>query len=190
MCGFSAELLGVNRNRLEVKLQVVWKPKAEDGEKLELIKLAHAKDPTMGTRQLGRILKRNGYPTARWTVGKMMRYLGLEPSTASPHHGARAAGLSIRTFSMTSRLILRSSLGNRYHLYSVASRACLPDCDYRPAYASRGMEGVEHDGGGIHLEALKEAVAMTGRPQRSSTPIKAANSRDKMVARGGVWELE
>ncbi|MEZ5326047.1 MAG: hypothetical protein R3F19_13435 [Verrucomicrobiales bacterium] len=41
-------LLGVNRNRLEVRLKVLWKPKAEDGEKLELIKLAHAKDPTMG----------------------------------------------------------------------------------------------------------------------------------------------
>ncbi|MEZ5324099.1 MAG: hypothetical protein R3F19_03445 [Verrucomicrobiales bacterium] len=28
------ELLGVNRNRLEVKLKVVWKPKAEDGRSL------------------------------------------------------------------------------------------------------------------------------------------------------------
>ncbi|MEZ5325800.1 MAG: hypothetical protein R3F19_12150 [Verrucomicrobiales bacterium] len=35
-------------------------------------------------RQLGRILKRNGYPTARWTVGKMMRYLGLRAIYSKP----------------------------------------------------------------------------------------------------------
>lgn len=86
-------LLDVNRNRLESKRKVEWQPRPKDKEKLELMKLAHAKDPTMGTRQLGRILKRNGYPTSRWKVGKMMGYLGLraiycKPRTTVPasHH--------------------------------------------------------------------------------------------------------
>ncbi|MEZ5326583.1 MAG: hypothetical protein R3F19_16165 [Verrucomicrobiales bacterium] len=86
------ELLGVNRNRLEVKLKVVWKPKAEDGEKLELIKLAHAKDPTMGTRQLG------AHFEAQWVSDRTMDggqddAISWTPShlQQAAHHGARAA---------------------------------------------------------------------------------------------------
>lgn len=46
------ELLGVNRNRLEPKGQTVWQPKPEHDEMLTLLPMIHAKDPTMGARQL------------------------------------------------------------------------------------------------------------------------------------------
>lgn len=77
-------LLGINRNRLKVKRKVEWQPKPEDVVKLELMKLAHAKDPTMGARQLRRILKRNGYLATRWKVSQMMRYLGLRAIYCKP----------------------------------------------------------------------------------------------------------
>jgi putative transposase len=77
-------LLGINRNRLEPKRKVEWQPKPADVVQLELMKLAHAKDPTMGARQLRRILKRNGYPTTRWKVIQMMRYLGLRAIYCKP----------------------------------------------------------------------------------------------------------
>lgn len=82
-------LLGVNRNRLVGKPRAKWKPEAEHFEMMELMKLAHRKDPTMGTRRLRKILLRNGYPVARWTVRQMMRFLGLRaiyrrPRTSVP----------------------------------------------------------------------------------------------------------
>ena len=67
------EILDVNRNRLEVKATKQWEPTGIHLEMIELIKLAHSKDFTMGARQLRRILKRNGYETSRWTVRKMMQ---------------------------------------------------------------------------------------------------------------------
>ncbi|MCP5111900.1 MAG: IS3 family transposase [bacterium] len=78
------QLLGVNRNRLEPKKPKDWKPGPEHTEMLELVKLAHAKDPTMGARQLLRVLKRNGYETSRWTVGKMMKHLGIKAIYCTP----------------------------------------------------------------------------------------------------------
>jgi len=86
------ELLDVNRNRLTPKKEASWEPSPEHTEMLELMKLAHAKDPTMGARQLRIVLERNGYVTSRWTVGKMMEYLGLKaiyckPRTSIPEGG-------------------------------------------------------------------------------------------------------
>ena len=78
------ELLAVNRNRLEPERKVGWRPHPEDAEKLELMKLAHSKDPTMGARQLACILTRNGYSTTRWEAGKMMAYLGLRAIYCKP----------------------------------------------------------------------------------------------------------
>jgi putative transposase len=78
------ELLGVNRNRLESRAPEPWRPTARHLEMMELMRLAHAKDPTMGTRQLRMILKRNGYATSRWTVGKMMSHLGLKAIYCRP----------------------------------------------------------------------------------------------------------
>lgn len=78
------ELLGVNRNRLEPKTRQGWRPRPIHLEMMELIKLAHAKDPAMGTRQLRRILKRNGYLTSRWSVRQMMKYLGLRAIFCKP----------------------------------------------------------------------------------------------------------
>ena len=77
-------LLAVNRNRLEAKATPSWQPRSEHEQPLELLKLAHAKDPTMGARQLNRILERNGYKTSRWTVGKMMNHLGLRAIYCKP----------------------------------------------------------------------------------------------------------
>lgn len=78
------QLLGVNRNRLKPRAPVAWSPGPEHREMLELVQLAHAKDPTMGTRQLGKILKRNGYTAKRWTIGRMMAHLGLKAIYCKP----------------------------------------------------------------------------------------------------------
>lgn len=78
------ELLGINRNRLAIKPRAKWEPKPEHYEMMELMKLAHRKDPTMGARQLGRVLERNGYKVARWTVRRMMRFLGLKAIYCRP----------------------------------------------------------------------------------------------------------
>jgi putative transposase len=78
------QLLGVNRNRLEARDPAPWRPRGKHAEMLELIGLAHAKDPTMGARQLLRVLERNGYETSRWTVGKMMKHLGIKAIYCRP----------------------------------------------------------------------------------------------------------
>ena len=78
------ELLDVNRNRLNPKPRAPWKPTEKHLEMMELIKLAHAKDATMGARQLQQILRRNKYSTSRWTVGKMMDHLGLKAIYCKP----------------------------------------------------------------------------------------------------------
>ena len=87
------ELLGVNRNRLEPKRQTEWRPRLVHEEMLKLIPMVHAKDPTMGTRQLKVVLARNGYHAPRWTIGKMMKHLGIKAiyckpctSKAAPEH--------------------------------------------------------------------------------------------------------
>ncbi|NCF94967.1 MAG: hypothetical protein GWQ05_29010 [Verrucomicrobiaceae bacterium] len=51
---------------------------------LALIPLIHAKDPTMGARQLGIVLGRNDYHASRWTTGKMMEHLGIKAIYCSP----------------------------------------------------------------------------------------------------------
>lgn len=78
------EILDVNRNRLESKSKQQWKPGNIHLEMIELLKLAHGKDCTMGARQLRRILKRNGYLTSRWTVREMMKSAGLKAVYCKP----------------------------------------------------------------------------------------------------------
>jgi len=71
------ELLGINRNRITPARPKAWAPKPELRGALELMRLVHTKDPTMGARQLGRVLERNGYGLKRWTLRQMMKLLGL-----------------------------------------------------------------------------------------------------------------
>jgi putative transposase len=83
------QLLAVNRNRLEPPPQAARVPGPDRLEMAELMKLIHAKDPTMGARQMRRVLERNGYAFTRWTVRRMMRLLGLRaiyrrPRTSVP----------------------------------------------------------------------------------------------------------
>jgi putative transposase len=92
------QLLNVNRNRLKPRPPVVWEPGPEHLEMLELMKLAHAKDPTMGTRRLGEILKRNGCTVTRWTIGKMMNHLGLKAIYCKPRTTLPALGNAKRPY--------------------------------------------------------------------------------------------
>lgn len=78
------ELLAVNRNRLKPAPSRTWNPDGRHTEMMELLKMAHAKDPTMGARQLRHILDRNGYEVSRWTVRQMMTYLGLKAIYCRP----------------------------------------------------------------------------------------------------------
>jgi len=77
-------MLGINRNRLEPAPQRSWKPDSEVQQTAELMRLIHAKDPTMGARQLRRVLARNGYALTRWTVRRMMKHLGLRAIYCRP----------------------------------------------------------------------------------------------------------
>lgn len=86
------ELLGVNRNRLEPAPPKQWQPKPQHAEMLELIPIIHAKDPTMGARQLKRVLRRNGYHATRWTIGKMMKHLGIRAIFCRPCTSKAAPG--------------------------------------------------------------------------------------------------
>ena len=87
------ELLDVNRNRLKTKERKGWNPNPECKKALDITEEIHSKDPTMGARQVGLVLARNGFEFGRWTVGKMMEFLGLKaiycrPRTTipAPHH--------------------------------------------------------------------------------------------------------
>lgn len=77
-------LLDVNRNRLDSRSRKQWKPTEVHLEMIELMKIAHSKDCSMGTRQLRRILRRNGYEVSRWTVGKMMKFAGIRAVFCKP----------------------------------------------------------------------------------------------------------
>lgn len=82
-------LLDINRNRLKPEELRAWEANPGHLEMIQLMKLAHAKDPTMGARQLLQILDRNGYETTRWTVRQMMKYAGIiaiycKPRTTVP----------------------------------------------------------------------------------------------------------
>lgn len=85
------EMLEVNRNRLEVKPRRRWEPTAEEREMMELMELIHSKDPTFGTRQLRRVLQRNGYKVTRWKVRQMMCHLGLKAIYCKPRTSIPAA---------------------------------------------------------------------------------------------------
>ncbi|MEO0448479.1 MAG: IS3 family transposase [Verrucomicrobiota bacterium] len=78
------QLLDVNRNRLDPREPKTWEPSEEHLEMMELMKLAHRKDPTMGARQLQRILARQGYEVTRWIAVQMMKHLGLQAIYCRP----------------------------------------------------------------------------------------------------------
>ena len=78
------EILEVNRNRLETKVKKQWEPGQHHLEMIELMKLAHAKDFTMGARQLRHVLRRNGYEVTRWTVREMMKCAGIKAVYCKP----------------------------------------------------------------------------------------------------------
>ena len=80
-----SDLLGVNRNRLDPAPKKAWQPKPEHAEILRLAPIIHAKDPTMGARQMKRVLRRNGFKeVTRWLAGNVMRFLGLKAIYCRP----------------------------------------------------------------------------------------------------------
>ena len=78
------EMLDVNRNRLKPSAKKQWQPSARHLEMIELMKLVHAKDCTMGARQHRRVLERNGYIVTRWTVREIMKYSGIKAVYCKP----------------------------------------------------------------------------------------------------------
>lgn len=78
------QLLDVNRNRLEPKSPRIWQPAPQHGPYLTLIYIIHRTDPTMGARQLKKVLARNGYHATRWTIRKMMKHLGIQAIYCKP----------------------------------------------------------------------------------------------------------
>jgi len=163
------QLLGVNRNRLEPRRPKQWSPVPGQQEVLELLKLAHAKDPTMGTRQLGKILKRNGCPVRRWTLGRMMNHLGLKAIYCQPRTTVPAPGNAKHPYLLREREISEPDEvwatdityipWRRGHVYLTA----ILDWHTRAVLAWRVSNTMEVD---FCLEALKEARVVAGRPPR------------------------
>lgn len=85
------EMLEVNRNRPTTRPRQSWEPSPEELEMMELMQIIHRKDPTFGTRQLRRVLLRNGYEATRWKVRQMMRYLGIKAIYCKPRTSIPAA---------------------------------------------------------------------------------------------------
>ena len=160
------ELLGVNRNRLEPRQPVEWQPGPQHEEMLELMKLAHAKDPTMGARQLRVVLQRNGYATSRWTVGKMMKHLGLKAIYCKPNTSVPAPDHPKYPYLLRDRTITEAdevwAIDITYipwrkgHVYLAA----MIDWKTRAVLAWRVCNTMEVD---FCLEVLCEAVMVAGK---------------------------
>ena len=85
-----AELLGVNRNRLEVAPRV----SQEDRQVMRDLDELHTRWPVYGQRKLLRELRARGWSTGRKRVRRLMRVMGLEaiaprPRTSIPDAGHR-----------------------------------------------------------------------------------------------------
>lgn len=160
------ELLGVNRNRLTPAKKKSWKPGPKHEEALELMKLAHAKDPTMGARQLRRVLERNGHVTSRWTVGEMMKHLGLKAIYCKPRTSVPEPGHPKYPYLLRGREIgqpdevwaidITYIPWRRGHVYLAA----IIDWKTRAVLAWRVSNTMEVE---FCLDVLCEAVAVAGR---------------------------
>jgi putative transposase len=160
------ELLGVNRNRLEPKAKTDWHPGPEHEEMLALIPVIHAEDPTMGTRQSRKALARNGYLVKRWTIGKMMKHLGIKAiyckpctSKAAPDHPKYAYLLRGRNISEADEvwaIDITYIPWSRGHVYLVA----IIDWKTRAVLAWRVSNTMDVD---FCLDVLCEAVGVAGK---------------------------
>jgi len=167
------ELLGVNRNRLTVKEPERWQPKPGHAEMVELIPVLHAQDPTMGARQLRRLLKRNGYTVSRWTVKKMMTYLGIEAIYCKPRTTVSAPDHPKYPYQLRNREITEADEAwaidityipwRRGHVYLTA----IIDWKTRAVLAWQVSNTMDVD---FCLSALVEAVSVAGKaPQIMNT---------------------
>lgn len=160
------ELLDVNRNRLTPNPKGTWQPKPEHAEMLELIKLAHAKDPTMGARQLRAVLKRNGYVTSRWTVKRMMEYLGIKAIYCRPRTSVPAAGHPKYPYLLRGRAITEADEVWAIDITYIPCRrgsvylTAIVDWATRAVLAWRVSNTMDVD---FCLDVLCEAVATAGR---------------------------
>lgn len=163
------QLLGVNRNRLKLKRRKPWQPGAQHAEMLELIEIIHAKDPTMGTRQLKRVLARNGYHATRWTIGKMMKHLGIRAIYCRPNTSKAAPENPKYPYLLRKRKITRVDEvwaidityipWNRGHVYLAA----IIDWKTRAVLAWRVSNTMDVD---FCLDVLCEAVSIAGVPPK------------------------
>lgn len=159
-------ILGVNRNRLDPKPGKAWEPNSGHLEMIELMKLAHAKDPTMGARQLLEILRRNGYEATRWTVGQMMKYAGIKAIYCRPRTSVPAPENAKYPYLLRDREITRPDEAwaadityipwRKGHVYLVA----VLDWNTRAVLGWRLSNTMDVS---FCLEALGEAVTTAGR---------------------------
>jgi putative transposase len=159
------ELLVVNRNRLDPTPRQRWEPNALELEIMELMKLIHATDPTMGARQLRVVIKRNGYELSRWKAGRMMRRLGLRaiycqprtsiPNVAHPKYPYLLRGREVERPDEVWCTDITYIPWIRGHVYL----SCIMDWHTRAVLAWRLSNTMDVS---FCLEALTEAVAVAG----------------------------
>lgn len=133
------ELLNVNRNRLEPKKPSPWKARPEQVEIVELIKIIHAKDPTMGSRQ-----RLHGYAMDGGSDDEVPEHQS-NLSQAS-HDGARARKREVSlSTARLAHLSPKPSVSHRYYLHPVGAWLRVFDGNHRLAHADDlGVARVEH----------------------------------------------
>lgn len=160
------ELLEVNRNRLEPKKPKEWQPAEKHLPMLTLIRIIHGTDPTMGARQMKRVLARNGYHATRWTIGKMMKHLGIKAIYCKPNTSKAAPSHPKYPYLLRNRKITEADEVwaidityipfGRGHVYLVA----IIDWKTRAVLAWKVSNTMEVD---FCLDVLCEAVGVAGR---------------------------
>lgn len=160
------EMLDVNRNRLKIKPRQGWEPSAEEREMMELLRLIHPKDPTFGTRQLRRVLLRNGYEVTRWKVRQMMRYLGLKAIYCKPRTSIPAVDHPKYPYLLRGREITEPDQVWAIDITYIPWRVghvyltCLLDWKTRAVLSWRLSNTMDTR---FCLDALADAVAVAGR---------------------------
>ncbi len=160
------KLLDVNRNRLKPKQPKAWQPAAKHAPYLTLIRIIHGTDPTMGTRQLKKVLARNGYHATRWTIAKMMKHLGIKAIYCKPNTSKAAPENPKYPYLLRKREITKADEAwaidityipwNRGHVYLAA----IIDWKTRAVLAWQVSNTMEVD---FCLDVLCEAVSVAGK---------------------------
>ena len=162
-------LLGVNRNRLTLKLTPASK---KDRQIMKLLDELHTRWPFLGQRKLIRELRDQGIEIGRKRLRRLMRTMGIEAIAPKPKLSSPGKGHKIYPYLLRDRKVnevdevwctdITYIPMRRGFLYLVA----IMDWHSRKDLAWRLSNSMDAD---ICVEALKEALAKYGKPEIFNT---------------------